>query len=29
MEKYKRIKVVGNGSFGNAVLVQSVVDQKY
>jgi len=29
MEKYKRIKIIGKGNFGHAVLVQSTVDHKY
>ena len=29
MEKYRKIKVIGKGSFGHAVLVQSVNDRKY
>jgi NIMA (never in mitosis gene a)-related kinase len=28
MDKYRKIKVVGKGSFGHAVLVQSLVDRK-
>jgi NIMA (never in mitosis gene a)-related kinase len=28
MDKYRKVKVVGKGSFGHAVLVQSVVDRK-
>ena len=28
MEKYRKVKVVGKGSFGHAVLVQSVADRK-
>jgi NIMA (never in mitosis gene a)-related kinase len=28
MEKYKKVKIVGKGSFGHAVLVQSVDDKK-
>ncbi len=29
MEKYRKIKVVGKGNFGHAVLVQSNVDRKF
>jgi hypothetical protein len=29
MENYRKIDVVGKGSFGCAVLVQSVIDRKY
>ena len=29
MEKYRKIKVVGKGNFGHAVLVQSNTDHKY
>ena len=29
MENYRKIEIVGKGSFGCAVLVQSVVDRKY
>lgn len=29
MEKYRKIKVVGKGNFGHAVLVQSNIDHKY
>ena len=29
MDKYKKVKVVGKGSFGHAVLVQSVLDRKH
>ena len=29
MEKYWKIKRIGIGSFGQALLVQSVVDRKY
>lgn len=29
MENYKRLKVVGKGSFGIAVLVQDVHNNKY
>ena len=28
MDKYRKVKIVGKGSFGHAVLVQSVVDRK-
>ena len=28
MEKYRKVKIVGKGSFGHAVLVQSVADRK-
>ena len=28
MHKYKKVKVVGKGSFGYAMLVQSIVDKK-
>lgn len=28
MDKYKKVKIVGKGSFGHAVLVQSVLDRK-
>lgn len=28
MDKYRKVKIVGKGSFGHAVLVQSVVDKK-
>ena len=28
MEKYRKLKVIGKGSFGYAVLVQSVADRK-
>jgi NIMA (never in mitosis gene a)-related kinase len=28
MEKYRKLKVIGKGSFGHAVLVQSVQDRK-
>ena len=29
MEKYRKIKVVGKGNFGYAMLVQSVIDRKF
>ena len=29
MEKYKKIKVIGKGNFGHAILVQSLVDNKF
>lgn len=28
MEKYRKLKVIGKGSFGYAVLVQSVADRQ-
>ncbi len=28
MDKYRKVKIVGKGSFGHAVLVQSTVDRK-
>lgn len=28
MEKYRKLKVIGKGSFGHAILVQSVTDRK-
>lgn len=28
MDKYRKVKIVGKGSFGHAVLVQSIVDRK-
>ncbi len=29
MEKYRKVKVVGKGNFGHAVLVQSLADRKF
>jgi len=29
MDKYKKIKVIGKGNFGHAILVQSTQDHKY
>lgn len=29
MDNYRKIEIIGKGSFGCAVLVQSVVDRKY
>jgi hypothetical protein len=29
MEKYRKIKIVGKGSFGHAILVQSNTDRKF
>ena len=28
MDKYRKVKIVGKGNFGHAVLVQSVADRK-
>jgi len=28
MDKYRKIKVIGKGSFGYAVLVQSIIDRQ-
>lgn len=29
MDKYKKVKVIGKGNFGHAILVQSIIDHKY
>lgn len=29
MEKYRKVKIVGKGNFGHAVLVQNINDRKF